>query len=108
MLFQVKRVSDQDDNISPCDEGVERKITCVDYVRKIVNKDRWYSMGSNHRKNADGTFSRDIGECTGFFVEINTIEELWNFQEKYGELIIGKSPMNERIPLITIYDDYIE
>lgn len=108
MLFQVQRASVWDDNVSPCDESVKGEITRVDHRWRIADKDEWYSMGSNHRENSDGTFDRDMEECTCFFVEINTLEELWSFQEKYGELIIGKSITDRQTPRITIYDDYIE
>lgn len=108
MLFQIQRASEWDDSVSPCDGSVEGKITCVDHRWKIKDKDEWLSKGTNHRQNPDGTFDRDIGECVRFFIEINTLEELWDFQEKYGELIIGKSILDGQTPHITIYDDYIE
>lgn len=43
-----------------------------------------------------------------WMVEIGTIEELMNFQQKYGDIIIGYSIIYEGYPDILIYDDYIE
>lgn len=110
MLFEVSRTSLRlgDEKTSPCDGCFEDKVVYVDHRQKIIDKDEWFSKGSNHRQNPDGTFDRDMREYTSFFIEINTLEDLWDFQEKYGELIIGKSIMDRKTPYIEIYDDYRE
>lgn len=43
-----------------------------------------------------------------WMVEIGTIEELMDFQQKYGDIIIGYSIIYKGYPDILIYDDYIE
>ena len=45
-----------------------------------------------------------------FVVEISTLEELLNFIEKYGNIVMEKETSFgfKRLPEIIIYDDYIE
>ena len=40
-------------------------------------------------------------------IEINTLEELNQFIEKYGNLVIYKNYVGFNVPCICIYDDYI-
>ena len=44
----------------------------------------------------------------GWFIDINTLEELINFKNKYGELVLQNSIYNEDIIVIEIYDTYRE
>lgn len=44
----------------------------------------------------------------GCFIEINTLEELMEFYEMYGQIIIQSHCLNKKIKEIFIYDDYIE
>ena len=43
-----------------------------------------------------------------WFVEINTLDELMKFCDKYGDIVITNSIRNETYKEILIYDDYIE
>lgn len=69
----------------------------------------WLSKGVNH-KASKGQIQREFPNgAEGHFIEINSIEELLEFQRKVGsELIINSSFNNESIPAIEIYNDYRE
>lgn len=43
-----------------------------------------------------------------YYVDINTLEELIAFENKYGRLVIGDNIFDDRYKQILIYDDYIE
>ena len=43
-----------------------------------------------------------------YYVDINTLEELMAFENKYGRLVIGDNIFDDRYKQILIYDDYIE
>ena len=65
-------------NVKPCEEAKEEYIPYKDSKTKV------------------------------WMVEIETIEELMNFQQKYGDIIIGNSIIYKGYADILIYDDYIE
>lgn len=44
----------------------------------------------------------------GWYIKINTLEELIAFENKYGSLIISKNYDNQEEMQIEIYDDYRE
>ena len=44
----------------------------------------------------------------GWYIKINTLEELLAFENKYGALIISKDWDNQEEMQIEIYDDYRE
>nr|DAJ30440.1 MAG TPA: hypothetical protein [Caudoviricetes sp.] len=69
----------------------------------------WLSEGVNH-KTSKGRIQREFPNgAEGHFIEINSIEELLEFQRKVGsELIIGYAFNNETIPVIEIYNGYRE
>lgn len=69
----------------------------------------WLSKGVNH-KTSKGQIQREFPNgAEGHFIEINSIEELLEFQKKVGsELIITSSFNNESIPAIEIYNYYRE
>ena len=41
-------------------------------------------------------------------MEIDTLEELLEFTNKYGEIVFGKAYDNDEMNRIEIYDDYRE
>jgi len=43
----------------------------------------------------------DLSRYRTFFININTLEELYSLIKKYGDIVIGEDK-------ITIYDDYLE
>lgn len=69
----------------------------------------WLSEGVNH-KASKGRIQREFPNgAEGYFIEINSIEELLEFQKKVGnELIITSAIDNESIPAIEIYNNYRE
>ena len=69
----------------------------------------WLSKGVNH-KISKGRIQREFPNgAEGHFIEINSIEELLEFQRKVGsELIITSASDNESIPAIEIYNYYRE
>ena len=69
----------------------------------------WLSKGVNH-KTSKGRIQREFPNgAEGHFIEINSIEELLEFQRKVGsELIITSATNNESIPAIEIYNYYRE
>ena len=69
----------------------------------------WLSKGVNH-KTSKGRIQREFpNSAEGHFIEINSIEELLEFQKKVGDkLIITSAIDNESIPAIEIYNNYRE
>ena len=72
-------------------------------------KGNWLSKGVNH-KTSKGRIQREFPNgAEGHFIEINSIEELLEFQRKVeSELIIASATYNETIPAIEIYNSYRE
>ena len=69
----------------------------------------WLSKGVNH-KASKGKIQREFPNgAEGHFIEINSIEELLEFQKEVrSELIITSATDNESIPAIEIYNYYRE
>ena len=69
----------------------------------------WLSKGVNH-KTSKGRIQREFPNgAEGHFIEINSIEELLEFQrEVRDELVITSASDNESIPAIEIYNYYRE
>lgn len=69
----------------------------------------WLSKGVNH-KMSKGQIQREFPNgAEGHFIEINSIEELLEFEKKVGnEQIITSAFNNESIPAIEIYNYYRE
>lgn len=112
MKFKISRTSTYCNQ--PCIEAVKEK--CISIDERTVNspdklnfkydRENWFTEGTNHRIE-DGHIKRDI-EDEDWFIEVNTLEDLIEFQEKYGDIIIQKSWDNDTIKEIEIYDDYRE
>lgn len=116
MKFIVRRASQWGD-AKPCDEVCHEIITRVDtrycfspeeYDAGHVGERKWLEAGSNHRYNSEGHIQRDYGTVDVWTIEINTLEELMKFINKYGSVVIGDNYQNENYKEILIYDDYIE
>jgi hypothetical protein len=111
--FMVSRTSLWID-VKPCEEAVKKSYTKIDErpvdspANLKIGPDRvhWYTEGFNHRVE-DGHIKRDF-EAEAWFVEINSLEELIAFQNKYGDLVLQKSYDNPSILKIEIYDTYRE
>ena len=113
MEFLVTRTSDWSYS-KPCDEAYEKN-----YMRKDVRtinsfeeydnrfKDNFLDTGINHKINDSGYIEREF-EDEAWFVKIDTLEELLEFTNKYGEIVFGKAYDNDEMNRIEIYDDYRE
>ncbi len=109
MIYTVSRTSLWNDE-RPCEEAVERPFEVWD--KRKWSEERfdceygahqgvWRSKGRNHKITEEGYIARQLDDKISWSVEINNLEELSTFTEKYGRVIIeGRS--------IEIYDDYRE
>lgn len=83
MKFKVTRTSIWNDEISPCKEA--------------------------NRINERGYIQREFpNDSIGWFIEINSLEELMNFKNRYGDIVITNCWENQNITEIEIYDTYRE
>ncbi len=100
MKFIVSRTTvSLTENRKPCDEAVEEELTPLDYrtvrsideaKKKIWFKD-WYEGGVNHRTEGGMIVcDKRTGE-KHWVVDIDSLDELLAFQNKYGEIEIAYS-----------------
>lgn len=80
MKFKVERTSSRSMELKPCKEAYEGNILWIGNDKYI--------------------------KC--WYVDINSLQELLDFAEKYGDIIIGTSYEYGKTPMIEIYDDYRE
>ncbi len=119
MKFYVTRTSASGDEVKPCDEATPGTYTRVDRrnvddLRKIPASRRdperaekeWYGDGGNHRIE-QGCLVRDMGLQEAWTIEMDSIEALWAFAQKYGEVIV-RAHWNNGEPELEIYDTYRE
>jgi hypothetical protein len=114
MKFHISRVSCFDDETSPCEKAYKDKYVRVD--ERTVNDPMknnfigkvWYDEGTNHRVEK-GHIKRDFQE-TGWFIDINSFEELLQLLRREGDLILSESYFlgDGKTGHIKIYDDYVE
>lgn len=118
MKFIVSRTSVWDDEKSPCEEAKRDSVVRVEtrtlytpeaFDERFAQKEgKWLSVGTNHRVNEKGYITRDNGMIDVWSVEFNTIEELIEFCNKYGSVVIEDYMWNKAYKEIEIYDDYRE
>lgn len=121
MEFKISRTSIWGDK-KPCKEAYkkeyiredERGFASPEEFKEKLDED-WFSKGFNHRiiTNTKDNYDNDTHiirdfKAEGWFIKINTIEELLKLEEKYGDLIITTLYNNKNIKEIEIYDDYRE
>jgi|GEM_PF-625746 len=88
----------------PCAEAKEEEITPLDYrmvstleeaKKKVWYKD-WIEGGVNHREEGGMVVCEKKQKNKEWVMSINTLEELLDMQNKYGEiLIMDSSPYKE-------------
>jgi hypothetical protein len=83
MKFVVTRTSDWNDN----------KVPCAKAKREIITNNK---SGEDYRERNVWT------------IELNTLEELINFTNKYGRIVIEEYWLNDKFKEIEIYDGYRE
>lgn len=115
MEFMVRRTSYSMD-AKPCEEAYlktyiridERTVNSPSKIPAYKNwpEDWWYSKGKNHRIE-NGHIMRDFDD-KGWFIELDTMEGLSKFHQKYGRLVIEQCWENHSILEIEIYDNWRE
>ena len=100
MKFIVsRRTVSLTENRRPCDEAAQEELTPLDYrtVRSIEEaknkvwfKD-WYEGGVNHRMESGMIVCDKKTREKHWVVNIGSLEELLDFQGKYGEIEIADS-----------------
>jgi len=109
MKFKISRTSSFDE-VMPCEDCIKEQVIRID-ERKVddhkklqYGSETWFKLGQNHRI-VNGKIRRDFREDS-WMIEFNTIEELVDFSEKHGPIIIHNNGENNHS--IEIYDDYRE
>ena len=110
----VTRTSCRGYDQKPCEEAVKEILTAVDeriiddpMKNKLIGE-RWYTEEGyfNHRVE-NGHIKRDYKK-PAYTIELKSLNDLQNFIDKYGSVIIERSTYKE-IPFeIEIYDDWRE
>ena len=118
MRFIVTRTSVWDDEESPCKEAKRDSIVRVEtrtlytpeeFDRRFAKREgKWLSVGTNHRVDERGYITRDNGTIDVWSVEFNAINELIEFCNKYGDVVIQNCIWNKAYKENEIYDDYRE
>ena len=118
MIFQVIRTSNWG-NEKPFEDCIPIKLARVEtrtlhtpeeFDMKFGDREgKWLNRGTNHRVDARGYITRDMGFEDAWGIEIGSLEELIDFQEAVGEeLVLRPSWIDNKTPCIEIYDDYRE
>lgn len=116
MDFIISKTSNYLSNEPPC-KGAIKKLFPVFHVRTVTEEEYnkkfshveglWRSKGFNHTVTEEGYIKRQEPDQEQWCVELNTLEELIDFYNTHGDLII-KSNFASGTPEIEIYDDYRE
>jgi len=116
MKFHIDRTSKWENTEMPCEEAFKDTYTRVD-IRTTDDPaaihaysgrtDWWYNEGQNHRV-LNGHIARDYPDETGWFVNIDSLEDLLRFADKYGQLVIEETYGDPNLRSIEIYDTYRE
>lgn len=110
----VTRTSCRGDDQKPCEEAVKEILTAVDeriiddpMKNKLIGE-RWYTEEGyfNHRVE-NGHIKRDYKK-SAYTIELESLEDLQNFVDKYGDVIIERSTCKEILFEIEIYDYWRE
>ena len=118
MIFQVIRTSQWNDK-KPFEDCIPIKLTRVEtrtlrtpeeFDKKFGDREgKWLNRGTNHRVDARGYITRDMGFEDAWGIEIGSLEGLMDFAKTVGEeLVLRTSWIDNKTPCIEIYDDYRE
>lgn len=118
MKFIVSRTSDAFSRKPPCNEAKRDKIVRVDTrtfptpeefdLRRSAIEGKWFDVGTNHRIDERGYITRDNGTIEVWTIELNSLVDLIDFCDKYGDAVIQPCCFNKSYKEIEIYDDYRE
>ena len=64
-------------------------------------QENWFNKGNNHRVK-NGRIIRDLDDEVYWVIEFKNLEELIDFQDKYGEIKISDFATNPLLELIEI------
>ena len=116
MKFLVTRTSvfGFSEKSKPCKDAIIKCYTAVDErniddpMKNPFIGENWYKNGTRHRVE-NGHIKRNLKE-KGWFIEINNLEELVEFQKEYGQIIIREAtfPILDGTLQIEIYDSWRE
>lgn len=114
MRFRVTRTSNYGSEADPPCQNVRREryfradrytyMKEEDYDRQQVAAKKWRASGKNHREDKEGGIVRDM-EHEGWFMSINSLDELMAFIKENGEVILFM-PDEYDVVTIEIYDDF--
>lgn len=100
-------------NTPPCEEAFQEAVVSTD-VRDVADLGEltddqrgvlwWYSYGSHHRV-VNGQIMRDFTEVK-WIVELNDLDELIVFAEKYGGEVTIRPPRLYSLPTIEMFDPW--
>ena len=116
MKYIVKRTSLWNKG-KPCEEAFKHPHeqwhtrTCTEdefNERFSLKEGLWRDKGTNHSITEEGWITRQEPDTMEWTVEINSLEELNDFANKHGQLIISSKSYFSKSPEIEIYDDYRE
>lgn len=115
MKFSVSRTSGEN---PPCEEAILeiydrvewRTCSEEEFDRRFApTEGLWRSKGIDHCTNKRGWIGRTFpGQNEGYFMEVNSPEELIKFVDKYGTIVVQEVYFGKNIYEIEIYDDYRE
>lgn len=121
MEFEISRASTWY-NVKPCEEAYKKQIIRMDertfetfdeHDECLPRNKKWLEEGFNHKiMPANKKFDhqhiyREFNDEI-WCIKINSLEELLVLQDKYGDIILSTSSINNNIRELKIYDDYIE
>lgn len=121
MEFEINRTSMWNDK-KPCEEAYKKQIIRIDergfetfeeHNESLPRDKKWTEEGFNHKiiepnnkfntKHIYREFNDEI-----WCIKINSLEELLNLQDKYGDIVLSRCYKNNNIRELEIYDDYRE
>ena len=116
MKYLIKRTSIWSEE-KPCDEAF--KHPHENWHTRTCNEDEfdqcfssreglWRSKGRNQTITEEGNITRQEDDTMEWTVEINSLDELNKFSDKYGKLVLSHRAYGSNSPQIEIYDDYRE
>lgn len=119
MIFQVIETTKK--KKKPYEKCFEMTLTYVDErafkspeefdktVKGYFGQKKWFEKGKNHRILENGHIARDLRDVKTWGIELNTLEELMEFQKNVNnEVILGTSFEDKKTPCLEIYNDYRE
>ena len=116
MKYIIKRTSVWNEE-KPCDEAFKhphekwhtRTCTEEEFNKRFSSMEGlWRDKGTNHSITEKGWITRQEPDTMEWTIEINSLEELNAFADKYGQLVVSPEAYSSKSPEIEIYDYYRE